>query len=300
MLFIAGCKKNNASETLVFVSTSDMSNFRSGSSIGQDTILATGAGDVDVAGVVALTERGVCWSTVSNPTTNDNKIKAGSGTGHFSGDLTGLIYGNVYHARAYAINNGKTYYGNDVKFIASVPKQLILNGDFSMPQNASVVLVDSIQYWRTDETNAGLIGRGTNYWNYPYYIWTNDWAKSFYQVVGKVPSAAADYAISFNGNYDWTDWSGYSTKICVIFSSFTGNDPTTRVTIDTVKLDTGPFPGYGNNWGTKSASYSLSAGSAHAGENFVIEFKVLPYPDPSLNANLWYDFDNMSVIQTLK
>lgn len=300
LLFLAGCKKENTRETLVFVSTSAMANIRSESAGGAGSISATAAGDADVAGVASLSERGICWATTPDPTTDNNKVKTGSGTGHFTGDLTGLVYGTTYHVRAYVINNGKTYYGDDVKFLASVPLELISNGDFALPADPAAVLVDSIQHWRTDETNAGLIGRGVNYWGYPYYMWANDWAKSFYQVVGKVPADAADYQISFDGNFDWTDWGGYSTTICVIFSAYSGDDPASRLSIDTVKFDTGPFPGYGNNWGTKTGSFSLPAASAHAGENLVIEFDVLPYADPSLNANLWYDFDKVSVIQTLK
>jgi hypothetical protein len=126
-------------------------------------------------------------------------------------------------------------------------------------------------------------------------------AKSFYQVVGTVPPAASDYAIKFDGNYDWTDWgNGYNTNLCVKFSSFAGTDPSTRVTIDSVVIETGGFPGYGNNWTGKTGAFSLPAGSAKAGENLVIEFELLPYNYGEYDDGAWYDFDNISVIQTLK
>lgn len=301
LLFASACKKNNTIQTTVFVSTSDMQNITS--------VSATGGGDMDMVGTKSVTERGICWNTDSTakPTVENNKaVAAGNDTGHFTADLSGLTAGAVYYVRAYVINNGKTYYGNEVKFTASLPVELIQNGDFSLPQDLTVVSINGMPNWRTEETNTGIIGRGTKpYWGYPTYVWTYSTSKSFYQVVGKVPSATSDYAISFNGNYDWTDWgNGYAGTIGVIFSVYTGNDPTTRIPIDTVKISTGPFPGYGNNWNKKTATFSLPAGSKYAGENLVIEFDLLPYVDPSTGAlwddTVWYDFDNISVIQTLK
>lgn len=301
LLFIAGCKKDNKSATTVFVSTADITNIRSASPGGAVSISATAAGDVDIVGAVSLTERGVCWATTENPTTDSNKIKTGSGTGHFSGDLTGLIYGTTYHVRAYVINNGKTYYGNDVKFLAAVPVELITNGDFELPADPSVVTINQVTSWKTDETDASIIGRGTDTRNTTKYVWMRSSSKSFYQVVGKVPSVASDYAIKFDGNYDWTDWgNGYNTNLCVRFSSYSGTDPARRITIDSVIIQTGGFPGYGNNWGTKTAKFSIPAGSPKTGENLVIEFAVLPYNGGQYDDGVWYDFDNISVVQTLK
>ncbi len=299
--FISGCKKDNPFQTTVFVSTSEMANITS--------ISATGGGDVDLVGKKAISERGICWNSDSTqmPTIGNNKaVAAGNDTGHFSAGIMGLISGKIYYARAYVINNGKPHYGDVVKFTASVPVQLITNGDFSLPGDPGVTDINSVQDWKTEETNAAHIGRKTSsYWGYTDFVWTYSTSKSFYQTVGKVPSAASDYAISFDGNYDWTDWgNGYAGTIGVIFSAYSGNDPTTRVPIDTVKISTGPFPGWGNNWAKKTAAFSLPAGSKYAGENLVIEFDLLPYVDPATGAlwddTVWFDFDNISVIQTLK
>lgn len=113
----------------------------------------------------------------------------------------------------------------------------------------------------------------------------------------------SDYAISFDGNFDWTDWgNGYDATIGVIFSVYNGNDPTTRVAIDTVEIKTGGFPGYGNNWARKTGTFSIPAGSPHVGKNLVIEIDLLPYVDPTTrdvwDDTVWFDFDNVSVIQT--
>ncbi|HEY6976240.1 MAG TPA: hypothetical protein VH396_08115 [Chitinophagaceae bacterium] len=295
LLSIAGCKKDKGIETMVFISTGEVTNVTS--------ISATGSGDADVAGAQSITERGICWNTNPKPTIDNNKAVAdGTGTGHFSANIMGLTSGTVYYARAYVINNGQPYYGKDVKFSASVPVELIKNGDFELPAD-TVTQINSLENWRTDDAGPNL-GRGIDdYWGYQNYFWTNDWSKSIYQVIGTVPSSASDYAIKFDRNWDWTDWNDYKPTIAVIFSAYDGDDSTTRKPIDTVKfVEPNFFPGYGNNWATKSGTFSIPAASAFAGQKLVIELDVLPYDDGSsgYDPNLWFDFDNVSVIQTLK
>src|SRR5215471_10427624 len=147
LLFMASCKKDTTPKTTVFVSTNEMTNITS--------ISATGAGDVDLVGTKAITERGICWNTAENPTIDNNKaISNGSDTGHFTADLAGLTSGTLYYAKAYVINNGQAYYGNQVKFTASVPIQLIKNGDFELPADPNVTDINSVDNWKTDETDA--------------------------------------------------------------------------------------------------------------------------------------------------
>lgn len=304
LLFImAGCEKEKTPEKKgVFVSTSSMTNISLVAPA--NTVSATAGGDADFVGSESITERGFCWALTTKPTTANNKATAtGTGTGNFSINLSGLTFGAIYYVRAYVISNGKTYYGNEVKFTASVPVELIQNGDFSLPNDPGVGQINSLPNWKTDETGPNL-GRGKdNNWDPSNYIfWTNDWSKGIYQVVGTVPALQSDYAIGFDGNYDWTDWGGYSTPINVIFSVYSGADPRTRVTIGIVQISTGAFPGWGNNWGRKTGTFSIPPGSAHVGKNLVVEFDVLPYDDGSsgLNPGLWYNIDDISVIQTLR
>ena len=72
---------------------------------------AKAGGTVTNDGNAAVTERGVCISTVSNPTTSNTKITAGSGTGSFTCNLTGLQANTTYYVRAYAVNSKGTAYG---------------------------------------------------------------------------------------------------------------------------------------------------------------------------------------------
>jgi uncharacterized protein (TIGR02145 family) len=63
-----------------------------------------------------VTQRGIVWSTNTNPTTANNTTTNGGGTGIFQTDLTGLTPSTTYYVRAYAINSAGTSYGNQLSF----------------------------------------------------------------------------------------------------------------------------------------------------------------------------------------
>jgi hypothetical protein len=80
------------------------------------TTAATGGGNITSDGGSSVTERGICWSTTATPTTSDNKIANGSGTGSFISSISGLTPATLYYVRAYATNNTGTAYGDQVSF----------------------------------------------------------------------------------------------------------------------------------------------------------------------------------------
>jgi len=75
------------------------------------TTTASVSGVVVSDGNSTVTERGFCWGTSNNPTNDNNKITAGSGTGAFSGIITGLT-ANTWYYRSYAINSVGTAYSD--------------------------------------------------------------------------------------------------------------------------------------------------------------------------------------------
>ena len=77
---------------------------------------ATVGGNVSNDGGAGVTERGVVYSTSKEPTTSNNKVKNGSGTGSFSCNLSNLQDGVTYYVRAYAINKKGTAYGEENSF----------------------------------------------------------------------------------------------------------------------------------------------------------------------------------------
>ena len=80
---------------------------------------ATSGGNVTAIGSSAVTAKGVCWGTTTEPTVAlATKTNDGTGTGAFTSSLTGLTIGTTYYVRAYATNTSGTAYGTEVSFVA--------------------------------------------------------------------------------------------------------------------------------------------------------------------------------------
>ena len=77
---------------------------------------ATISGNVTSDEGATIITRGICWSTLMNPTTANNKTNDGTGTGIFGGSISGFTPSTLYYARAYATNSVGTSYGNQVSF----------------------------------------------------------------------------------------------------------------------------------------------------------------------------------------
>lgn len=84
---------------------------------------ATGNGNVTADGGAAITERGVCWNTSTNPTTANSKATAAGTTGAFTASITGLTSSTLYYVRAYGINSVGTSYGTNVEFTPPEPPE---------------------------------------------------------------------------------------------------------------------------------------------------------------------------------
>ncbi len=81
------------------------------------TTFATTGGNITNSGNAAVTERGVCWNTTGTPTISDSKLAdAGTGSGSYTLQITGLTEGTTYYVRAYAINSAGVGYGEEITF----------------------------------------------------------------------------------------------------------------------------------------------------------------------------------------
>jgi hypothetical protein len=69
----------------------------------------------------AITERGICWGTSTNPVRTGNHATAAGTTGTFSAEITGMAQGDTCHVRAYAVAGSRTLYGQDVEFVLADP-----------------------------------------------------------------------------------------------------------------------------------------------------------------------------------
>ena len=81
---------------------------------------AIAGGNITSEGGATVTSRGVCWSTLLNPTISDYKTSDGFGIGSFISNMTGLTPETFYHVRAYATNLVGTGYGDDITFVSLV------------------------------------------------------------------------------------------------------------------------------------------------------------------------------------
>ena len=122
---------------------------------------AVAGGNVTSDGGASVTERGVCISTVSNPTISNIKITAGSGTGSFTCNLTGLQANTTYYVRAYAVNNKGTAYGEEVTFTTLVPIVLPTLTTSSVTQITETSAVAGGHV--TSDGNASVTDRGVVY-----------------------------------------------------------------------------------------------------------------------------------------
>ena len=77
---------------------------------------ATCGGNVTSEGGADVIQRGVCYSTSQAPTTSNQVVTSGTGTGTFTCNLTGLSSNTTYYVRAYAINSVETSYGAQKSF----------------------------------------------------------------------------------------------------------------------------------------------------------------------------------------
>lgn len=82
---------------------------------------ATSGGNITFDGGSAVTAKGVCWSTMADPTIDNSKTNDGTATGEFTSNLTGLTAGTIYYLRAYATNSAGTAYGRVLSFSTLAP-----------------------------------------------------------------------------------------------------------------------------------------------------------------------------------
>ena len=81
-----------------------------------DTHTAIVTGEVLSDGGENVVVRGVCWSTIHNPTICEYHTNDGEGVGEFTSRLTDLYPNTTYYVRAYAMNKKGVAYSEEISF----------------------------------------------------------------------------------------------------------------------------------------------------------------------------------------
>lgn len=100
---------------------------------------AIGVGEVVSEGSMNVTERGLCWNLLGNPTIMNNHASNGTGLGLYSVEITGLTLGTTYHVRAYAISEIGISYGSEIIFT-------------TLTENPSISVIDESGFIQSGDT----------------------------------------------------------------------------------------------------------------------------------------------------
>lgn len=86
-----------------------------------DYYTAISGGSITDDGGCPITQKGVCWNYLPNPTIGNPHTSEGAGSDAFVSNITGLYANRTYYVRAYATNNVGTVYGPEKVFTTTTP-----------------------------------------------------------------------------------------------------------------------------------------------------------------------------------
>jgi len=104
LIILYACEKKEVPT----ITTADVTNIAGTTATCGGTIISEGSGTV--------LSRGVCWSTGTDPSIENDKTSDGAGAGTFVSNITGLTDGTQYYVRTYATNSTGTGYGMTMSF----------------------------------------------------------------------------------------------------------------------------------------------------------------------------------------
>ena len=99
-------------------------------------------GNVTADGGAEVTERGICYATTAEPTIEATVVKSGKGLGTYTVELSDLVSGTTYFARAYAVNEIGVAYGNEITFstLSNAEKPTVLTKEVTNIMDVSAVV----------------------------------------------------------------------------------------------------------------------------------------------------------------
>ncbi len=172
-------------------------------SIGQKSAVSGGSVTADNGSSVVV--RGVCWSIAPNPTISDNKSSSGSGSGDFSGFISGLAVHTTYYVRAYATNRLGTGYGNELIF-TTLDYGTITDND----NNSYKTILIGSQEWMAENLKTLTYNNGDSI---PYVAIDTVWNILSEGAYCWYDNSEVDYKDTYGALYNWFAVSG-DRNIC--------------------------------------------------------------------------------------
>ena len=141
---------------VIFTTLSALPTLTTSAALAITSSTSTIEGNITSDGGAAITARGICWSTNSNPTIADSYTNDGTGTGTFSSSMTGLTPNTTYYVRAYATNSVGTSYGNEVSFTTFAALSTLTTSEASAITSSTSMIEGNI----TSDGGAAITARG--------------------------------------------------------------------------------------------------------------------------------------------
>ena len=150
---VVGNNYYGSSASQVILNAINLPSITTNSPTSLTSVSAVVGGNVTIAGGGNVIERGICWSTTTNPTITDNVIiDNGATIGTFTAALSGLTASTTYFVRAYVKNELGLVYGSEVSFTTPIPAPSI-----SYPANVTLQMGNAMTPIQVTNTGGTIV-----------------------------------------------------------------------------------------------------------------------------------------------
>ena len=253
--------------------------------------VATVNGNVTSENGSPVTERGFVYATTQDPTTANNKVIVGSGTGTFSGVTPSLASG-TYYFRAYAINNTGTSYGaQETQTIACNGDNITISNSLCSSNTLQWMSLNSIT--PTTATGSGQNGIGVTITQSGGGMQQTSgmYQPGDFPAQYNIPGAGVPTIANYNAGNFQACFSQPVTNPVVAFSSI-GN-PNTPVTVTVSQPYSIVWSGTGTTW-TSNTQFTGAEGDNIIRIDGTVTCVNFNYAQAEIYCNIAFGFENQN------